>query len=484
MKPFSTNPRVLLSTVCRGRGAYFGDALGDVTLVGIPRLSMPRKYSPGLRFIKQNVPGVEIMEYPTWREYVARLKEGWDVVGLSFYQYEIGDAAEMAAEARRHGAREIWAGNFGALDGRVSRFADRVVVGPGESAFAELFGRGLRDEDVEVPPIFGHISTIPGDVRHFGFGVLYTQRGCPYRCTFCQTPIFDRKRFHYDIESVDRVLRYYKRLGLNYIFIIDEFFGARPAYYDHLTRLLARYKLRWYCQTRAATAARHVDEWYERGLRFAHIGVESMNREVLNAVDKKQGPEEVWACVRASAGKPDLVRIAGYMIGYDNMTAADTIREALLFKRMGFDMYAVNVITPYPRTAFWDEIVARYGICDRTYRNFDSKHLVWRHPHVTPLQMRFLYKRVAEILNQPSTAYWKSLYRFARGALRGDGVKSLWRALVKDPYISRRINRRKAFFFPVRPRAAAGAGSGPEPHAPTLPVSRGVTAARTTGTIH
>jgi hypothetical protein len=41
--------------------------------------------------------------------------------------------------------------------------------------------------------------------------------------------------------------------------------------------LLARYEFRWYCQTRATTVLRHLDEWYERGTRFVHIGLESIN---------------------------------------------------------------------------------------------------------------------------------------------------------------------------------------------------------------
>jgi hypothetical protein len=46
---------------------------------------MPRVNSFGLRFIKQNVPEVEILEYPTWNEYVAKLGErDWDIVGFYF----------------------------------------------------------------------------------------------------------------------------------------------------------------------------------------------------------------------------------------------------------------------------------------------------------------------------------------------------------------------------------------------------------------
>ncbi len=386
MKPASTKPKVLLSTVYRRFEADVNDSLGSVAR-GIPRFSMRRDFSPGLRFIKQNVPEVEIIEYPRWDEYVAKLKEGWDVVGFSFYQAEIAEIERMAEEARRRGVGETWAGNFGALDARVPQIVDRVVVGPGENEVARIFGYSVREGEVRVPPIINYIRTIPGNVRHFAFGVLYTQRGCPYKCTFCQTPAFDKKRYDFSVESVDRVLRFYKKAGVNNVFLGDEFFGARPEAADRVTNLLARYKLRWYCESRAATVLRHLDEWYERGLRFIHIGLESMNQEALDAVAKKQTVEEATAFVRRAGEKPGLVRLAAYMIGFANMTAEDTLRDARLLKRTGFDIHSVNVITPFPRTPLWDELAAKYGIFERAYRRFDGQHLVWRHPHITPSQM-------------------------------------------------------------------------------------------------
>ncbi len=450
MKPGSTKPKVLLSTVCRRFAGDVNDSLGSVTRGG-PRFSMRRDSSPGLRFIKQNVPEVEIIEYPTWREYVAKLKEGWDVVGFSFYQNEIDEIEKMAEGARRQGVGETWAGNYGALDSRVPRIVDRVVIGPGENEIAQAFGYGVGEADVHVPPVIGCVRTIPGNLRHFSFGVLYTQRGCPYKCTFCQTPIFDKNRFHFNVESIDRLLRYYRQLGLNYVFVIDEFFGARPAFYDRLTQLLARYKFRWYCQSRAATVLRHLDEWYERGLRFVHIGLESMNQEALDAVAKRQTVEEVSAFVRLSGEKSGLLRLAAYMIGFANMTADDTVRDALVLKRAGFDIHTVNVVTPFPRTPLWDEIDARYGIFERTCRRFDGQHLVWRHPHIGRAQMENLLKTVVGILNRPTATYYKSLYRFFRGGWRARGPGFIWQGLVKDPLVSTRVGRRKAFFFPKTP---------------------------------
>jgi radical SAM superfamily enzyme YgiQ (UPF0313 family) len=401
---------------------------------------MRRDFSPGLRFIKQNVPEVEIMEYPRWREYVAKLKEGWDVVGFSFYQTEIDEIEKMADEARRRGVGETWAGNYGALDPRVPQIVDRVVIGPGENEIAQVFGYSVPEDDVAVPPIIGWIRTIPGNIKNFAFGVLYTQRGCPYKCTFCQTPAFDKKRYHFNVEGVDRVLRYYKRAGVNYVFVGDEFFGARAEDADRVTDLLARYKLRWYCQTRAATALRHLDEWYERGLLFVHIGLESMNQEALDGVAKKQTVEEVSAFIRASGEKSGLLRLAAYMIGFPNMTAEDTVRDALVLKRAGFDIHTVNVVTPFPQTPLWYEIDAKYGIFERACRRFDCQHLVWRHPRIDPAQMESLLKKVVGMLNRPVATYYKSLSRLFRGVWRAGGPKF--------PVLSTLVGREKAFFFP------------------------------------
>lgn len=181
-----------------------------------------------------------------------------------------------------------------------------------------------------------------------------------------------------------------------------------------------------------------------------------MDQNVLDSVAKKQTREEVFAYARRAGEKKGLLSVAGYMMGFANMTAEDIARDVLALQRTGFDIYAVNVVTPYPQTPFWDETDVKYGIFDRTYRHFDSKHLVWRHPHLTPPQMKLLYRKVVGVLNCPSVAYWKNLRRFIRGGWRAGGPKALWQSLVKDPAVSTRVCRKEAFFFPVSRRNRDG----------------------------
>jgi len=98
-------PRVLFTTVYK-KGSEPYDYIGANTRSWF-RFYWPRIQSFGLRFLKQNIPELEILEFPTWEEYHKKLEEGWDVVGLSFYLSETHEAIEMV-EAARKGPR--WPG--------------------------------------------------------------------------------------------------------------------------------------------------------------------------------------------------------------------------------------------------------------------------------------------------------------------------------------------------------------------------------------
>ena len=98
--------RVLFTTAYRNSSEPY-DYIGANTRSWF-RFYWPRIQSFGLRFLKQNIPEIEILEFPTWDEYEKKLQEGWDVVGLSFYLSETHEAVEMAEAARSAGAGEVW----------------------------------------------------------------------------------------------------------------------------------------------------------------------------------------------------------------------------------------------------------------------------------------------------------------------------------------------------------------------------------------
>lgn len=104
-------PRILLTTVSREPALY------DYFRENAPqnfrwRFRMERRISFGLRFLRQNLPELEILEYPSRAEFSKALQKGWDAVGFSFYLEETNRILTMAEEARRAGVKQLWAGNY------------------------------------------------------------------------------------------------------------------------------------------------------------------------------------------------------------------------------------------------------------------------------------------------------------------------------------------------------------------------------------
>src|ERR1039457_4524240 len=107
------------------------------------RFGWQREISYGLRFLRQNIPEIELLEYQTRANYRAALRKGWDAVGFSFCIEETNFILEMAEDARRAGVKQLWAGNYGALTPAVQGYFDEVFVGYREAAVAQKLGKTI-----------------------------------------------------------------------------------------------------------------------------------------------------------------------------------------------------------------------------------------------------------------------------------------------------------------------------------------------------
>src|SRR5258708_1838859 len=209
--------RVLLTTVDQDFGLY--DYYRENAPAGFRwRFQMPRRISFGLRFLRQNIPDIEILEYPTRAEYRNALKKGWDVVGYSFYLEESNYILQMAEEARASGVKKLWAGNYGALTPSVQASFDDVFSGCSEDAVAQNLGKTLGA--VRHPPLVSEFR-LPGGWP-MPIGILFTTRGCSFPCTFCQTTAFAPRPKAIPLESIEEAIRFYVAHGIQYVLILHE----------------------------------------------------------------------------------------------------------------------------------------------------------------------------------------------------------------------------------------------------------------------
>jgi hypothetical protein len=394
-------PRILLTTVWREPGAsrhydYFRE---NAPRNFRWRLRMPRRISFGLRFLKQNLPELEILEYPTETEFHQALKRGWDAVGFSFYLDETNRILRMAEEARRAGVRELWAGNYGALTPAVQSQFDEVFSGYGEEAVAARLGRKL--EAIQHPPLMMRME-LPGGWA-LPMGILFTARGCTFQCTFCQTTAFAPRLKPISLEALDRVLDFYVERGVQYVLILDENFGNLPAHAEAAIERLARRRLRWLVQTRVDLLLRRFDDWLARGLEGALFGIESFHLNVLKEIRKGEKPEAVRELTER-LHRERLYAHGYYIIGFPTETA-ESIREDLhTLASLALDVTQITIVTPHPQTQLWQELDSSYGIFENDWGRFDTKHLVWRHPNCAPAELEPLLEEGFRLAYGPGWA--------------------------------------------------------------------------------
>lgn len=384
--------RILLSTVYKRHKDDVYDYFDANSSRIFFKFSIPRIESFGLRFIKQNVQEVEILEYPTWDEYVAKLKEkDWDVVGFSFYLNEIHEILEMTKFARKQGISEIWAGNYGALTTEIQNHFDRVFIGYSEDMIAKELGKKIPNGELIHPPLISYTAAHHG-IKLNCQGYLFTNRGCNNRCDFCQTPTFCKKPTKIPLHSIDNVLKYYQRLGITEVIILDESFGCFKNHAEEVVNLLDKYGFYWFPMVRADYLGKRLDDWSKKGLIGALTGIESINQRILDSMGKKETVEEIVSVVKRLK-QMNKFTVGYYMIGFEDETVNSILKDLKEVAKLRLDITQLCVITPLPCTPQWEKTEKKYGIFDKDWHHYNCKHLVWNHPRITPEEMRDILKK-------------------------------------------------------------------------------------------
>lgn len=371
-------PRILLTTRCRDTGLY------DYFRENAPRdfrwrFGMPRRISFGLRFLRQNIPGITILEYPTRAEYAQHLKRGWDVVGFSFYLEETNEVLQMAEDARRAGVGKLWAGNYGALTPSIQSNFDHVFTSYSEEAVAEQLGTSL--DEIQHPPLITEFR-LPGGWS-LPVGVLFSSRGCSFRCTFCQTTAFAPHPKAITLESLDRVLRFYVQHGVRFVLILDENFGNLPSHAEAVIELLARHGVRWVVQSRVDLFLRNFDAWQKCGMEGALFGVESFHQELLKQMHKNEKVQAAFELVQR-LNRGGLYSQGYYIIGLPAETPESIAADLRTLASLELDVTQITIVTPHPQTEMWRELDSGFGIFEKDWSKYDTKHLVWNHPNCAP----------------------------------------------------------------------------------------------------
>jgi len=350
--------------------------------------------APGTRFIQANVPGVDLLEYPSIQEYESALSKDYDVVALSFRTYQFPDAVRMAKFAKEFGVPEVWGGGWGSKTPGVNEHFDHIIFGPGENAMRELLG--YKPLPHFKHPIYIRMGRLL--FKKVKIGYLFTARGCNKGCTYCASPHFIRGRILTPISEIERVLDIYQREGVKLILIYDENFSLDEERVWTVMKLLSERSLVWICLTRADDLLGRVERIRSHGFIGALTGIESLREENLRNWRKRESVDQIVQMTK-EMNDNSCITLGTYMFCSENDTMKSMREDIERLSTLEIPIVMPCIFTPFPGTPIFDEYKTR--IIDWNWRNWDYAHLVWKHSNVSPQQAGEIIHECVEACHSP-----------------------------------------------------------------------------------
>lgn len=254
-------------------------------------------------------------------------------------------------------------------------------------------------------------------------------RGCPWDCVFCSGWTFYGRTYRKVAPA--KAAEDLARIGEEGVFIVDDVAFADPEHGYAIAAEVDRRRLRkrYYLETRADVLVRNAEVfryWKRLGLEYMFVGLESIDPDDLGAFRKRTSVGKGFEAlaVARSLGVTVAVNIIADP-SWDERRFAAVRAWALSVP----EIVHLTVATPYPGTEIWDTGGRR--LATRDYRLFDVQHAVL--PTRLPLA-RFYEElvRTQQVLNRKHlgfAALRATLGIAARHLARGrtNFVRMLWK---------------------------------------------------------
>jgi len=179
----------------------------------------------------------------------------------------------------------------------------------GDAKAAEKYRRGIIEE-----PFIADLGTVPVPNRsyahHYHYDLadetgnqrrgttMFTSRGCPKRCDFCDSPnLWSRMVRYTPVPKLVEEFQQIKNLGFDAIQFYDDILPINPRRVREMCAYLKQFGLIWRCFCRVDIITKHggkdyLQFMYDHGLREVLIGAESGSQRILDNIHKETKVEQ------------------------------------------------------------------------------------------------------------------------------------------------------------------------------------------------
>jgi anaerobic magnesium-protoporphyrin IX monomethyl ester cyclase len=364
------------------------------------------------------------------RQYLRRIVNDYDLVGLSCMSFQYQEALELAKIVKEAGAETVFGGYHPTLacqeigESPDAKLIDYIVRGEGEATFRELvrarlegwklgdvlglsYHEGermvhnparplLKVEDIEMPNRDARLITKGFKSLGITIDSVETTRGCTQGCKFCSINLMYGRTFRrFPLERVIDDIREAEAHGAQTIFFPDDNITLDVKRLERLCEAIIEADLthmRYKTQASAsgiASSKRLVDKMGEAGFDGIFLGVESVNKRNLEFLGKGRMSDDAERAVQYLHDN-NIIVSTGLIGGNPDDDAEDLWENFRLARRLKVDLPIFYISTPYPKTQMRSELEEMGLVTKNDFASYDGLHANLRTRHLSDEEIQYI----------------------------------------------------------------------------------------------
>jgi radical SAM superfamily enzyme YgiQ (UPF0313 family) len=343
-----------------------------------------------------------------------------DLVVIQVYITNAYRAYRIADHYRARGAYVVLGGlHVTSLPDEAAPHADTIFLGPGEHtfpAFLRDLASGTPQRRYESPErTLEGLPPIRRDLikrhRYLVPNSIVVSRGCPHHCTFCYKDAFFAGGRGFYTQMVDDALAEIARLPGRHLYFLDDHLLGNPRFSRELFRGMKGMGRVFQGAATVDSILRDdlIEDAAAAGLRSLFVGFETLSSNSLVGAHKRQNLGRDYREVARRLDSLGIMINGSFVFGLDGDDRNVFARTVDWAIQAGITTATFHILTPYPGTALFTDMVRQKRIETRNWDRYDTRHVVYRPTGLSAEELKRGYDRAYE-----SFYGWQSIFQASR----------------------------------------------------------------------
>jgi radical SAM superfamily enzyme YgiQ (UPF0313 family) len=341
-----------------------------------------------------------------------------DFVGISMMlSTQVKRGWEIADQYRNAGIRVIFGGISTMLHAEETLLhADSIFLGESEGRMEEVFDDFRKNS---LKKVYNYLAVSPdinlvGPARrsilkrhlynHKGVQMVdlfHASRGCRFSCYPCAVSYLGGRKFR--PRPLDRVLEELATIDNNRLFIVDNSLAQNDQWEIDLFKAMIPMKKKWISHT-IEDNPKILDLAAQAGAWYVYQAVFDTSDYIRERIKKYHD---------FGIGVEGTI-----LLGLDNQTEDDILRLVDFLLEINLDLAEFTVLTPFPHTKVYDDMVRQSRIIDKDWNNYNAGKVVFQPKNMSVERLQELYQYAWDQFYSDQTQEQKMFNLFAKVVLK------------------------------------------------------------------